>query len=101
MFTLSLTLGTSIVLGTLKPYRQRQAGFADSSEFFGLTRCAPTSFAFDLRQKPKGGGVAGMGYRGARWLGPGAFYGSEPESELSQVDFGGGSGALNPKPQTA
>ena len=31
MFTLTLTLGTSIVLGTLKPYRQRQAGFPEFS----------------------------------------------------------------------
>jgi len=29
MFTLSFTLGTSIVLGTLKPYRQRQAGLPE------------------------------------------------------------------------
>ncbi|CAE7840644.1 unnamed protein product [Symbiodinium sp. CCMP2592] len=47
MFTLSLTLGTSIVLGTLKPYKQRQVNDLQCFCFLCLS-VAAAGFAFDL-----------------------------------------------------
>eukprot|EP00439_Symbiodinium_sp_Y106_P028524 s4933_g3.t1 len=47
MFALSFTLGTSIVLGTLKPYRQRQVNDLQCFCFLCLS-VAAAGFAFDL-----------------------------------------------------